>query len=431
MSASSPTRSVRANVPFVFFNTPNNSTVGTDALLDDTDVVPTPGRPLLTVSPSEHGPSRVQPDANLWPPLYFLSHPAIYRLTPFVRVPARIPRTDPMYLATILDRAVPVFETLQRSYAFIPHSRAQLIVLAGLLRLVSAVSQIVPARVQSGWMAFLPSGEPATSPTWDTRPHIPFLELLIDEFRAGRLSSPTITHIIFNSIPVPHRVPALPRCTTPTGWSVSFPSLLIMQANRTLTTCPFMDMSNYDSMWYWWRRYRMNTPAPSQLVVRCADSTSPHYRPTLLHPYRLRPTTATPPPQTGPSAVWFRKLRYSVVAGQREEGHFLASQSIRDSRFAIPLRRDALLVLPCIVMALLALLLEARRLLVGPHPLRDPPMLLYVLFTLSPLLNKKGRPMIKLKSSQKSVTPPADEAYNEEGEEERDAEEEEEEEEEE
>jgi hypothetical protein len=59
-------------------------------------------------------------------------------------------------------------ETIQRSYAFIPHSRAQLIVLAGLLRLVSAVSQIVPARVQSGWTAFLPVDEPATSPTWNT-----------------------------------------------------------------------------------------------------------------------------------------------------------------------------------------------------------------------------------------------------------------------
>jgi hypothetical protein len=124
MSASNPTRSVHANVPFVFFNAPNDSTMGTDALLDgtgdidfnlppyrvtDADVVPSPGRPLLAVSPSERGPSRVQPDANSWPPFYFPSHPAIYRLMPFVRVPARIPHMDPTYLATILDRAVPVF----------------------------------------------------------------------------------------------------------------------------------------------------------------------------------------------------------------------------------------------------------------------------------------------------------------------------------
>ncbi|KAJ7318045.1 hypothetical protein DFH08DRAFT_971523 [Mycena albidolilacea] len=43
------------------------------------------------------------------------------------------------------------------------------------------------------------------------------------------------------------------------------------------------------------------------------------------------------------------------------------------------------------------------------------------------LQDKKGRPMIKIKSSQKSVTPPASEAYNEEGEEEKEEEEEEEE----
>jgi hypothetical protein len=120
----SPSQSIEDIIPFTFFNAPNVSAVGADALLDgagaidfnlppyrltDADVLPTPGRPLLTVSPSERGPSRVRPEGNSWPPFYFLSHPAIYRLMPFVRVPARVPRTDPTYLATILDRAVPVF----------------------------------------------------------------------------------------------------------------------------------------------------------------------------------------------------------------------------------------------------------------------------------------------------------------------------------
>ncbi|KAJ7318516.1 hypothetical protein DFH08DRAFT_971263 [Mycena albidolilacea] len=132
---SAPPQSIEEIIPFIFFNTPNDSTVGTDTLLDDTgnidyqlppyrltdaDVVPTPGRPLLTVSSSERGPSRVQPEGNSWPPFHFFSHPAIYRLMPFV--------------------------------------------------LVSTVSQIVPAHVQSGWAAFLPADEPATSPAWDTCP---------------------------------------------------------------------------------------------------------------------------------------------------------------------------------------------------------------------------------------------------------------------
>jgi hypothetical protein len=121
---SAPPHSIEDIIPFIFYNTPNDSSVGTDALLDgsgnidyqlppyrltDADVVPTPGRPLLTVSPSERGPSRVQVEGDSWPPFHFFSHPAIYRLMPFVRIPARIRRTDPLYLATILDRAVPVF----------------------------------------------------------------------------------------------------------------------------------------------------------------------------------------------------------------------------------------------------------------------------------------------------------------------------------
>lgn len=121
---SAPPHSIEDIIPFIFYNTPNDSSVGTNALLDgsgnidyqlppyrltDADVVPTPGRPLLTVSPSERGPSRVQVEGDSWPPFHFFSHPAIYRLMPFVRIPARIRRTDPLYLATILDRAVPVF----------------------------------------------------------------------------------------------------------------------------------------------------------------------------------------------------------------------------------------------------------------------------------------------------------------------------------
>ncbi|KAJ7784048.1 hypothetical protein B0H14DRAFT_2630705 [Mycena olivaceomarginata] len=121
---SAPLHSIEDIIPFIFYNTPNDSSVGTDALLDgsgnidyqlppyrltDADVAPTPGRPLLTVSPFERGPSRVQVEGDSWPPFHFFSHPAIYRLMPFVRIPARIRRTDPLYLATILDRAVPVF----------------------------------------------------------------------------------------------------------------------------------------------------------------------------------------------------------------------------------------------------------------------------------------------------------------------------------
>jgi hypothetical protein len=110
--------------PFTTFNTPGNTRSGVDQFfgspdlfnflpppycLTDADVLPTPGRPYLTVHPDEIGFSTVQVSEDSWKALYFLVHPAIYRLLPFAQVPERIRRTDPGYLATILDRAVPVF----------------------------------------------------------------------------------------------------------------------------------------------------------------------------------------------------------------------------------------------------------------------------------------------------------------------------------
>jgi hypothetical protein len=79
--------------------------------------LPTPGRPFLTVHPDEIGFSTVQVSEDSWKALYFLAHPAIYRLLPFARVPERIRRTDPGYLATILDRAVPVFVSFILKFA--------------------------------------------------------------------------------------------------------------------------------------------------------------------------------------------------------------------------------------------------------------------------------------------------------------------------
>lgn len=68
---SAPDQSIEEIIPFVFFNAPNDSAVGTDALFDstgnidfnlslyrltDADITLTPGQPLLTVHPSECDP---------------------------------------------------------------------------------------------------------------------------------------------------------------------------------------------------------------------------------------------------------------------------------------------------------------------------------------------------------------------------------------
>jgi hypothetical protein len=121
---SAPSQTTSSFIPFVFLNTPVNPSVGAEAFFEDpeafdfnlppyrltaADVLPSPGRPLFPVYPAERGPSTTQTSAQSWPPFYFFAHLAIYRLLPFVRVPERIARTDPQYLVTILDRAVPVF----------------------------------------------------------------------------------------------------------------------------------------------------------------------------------------------------------------------------------------------------------------------------------------------------------------------------------
>ncbi|KAJ7771433.1 hypothetical protein B0H14DRAFT_2632397 [Mycena olivaceomarginata] len=534
-SSSQPTSECN---PFVFFNTPSGYVVGADALdgpgdidfnlppyrLTDADVVPTPGRPLLTISPSECGPSRVQTEGDSWPPFYFFSHPAIYRLMPFVWIPARIWHTNPAYLATILDRAVPVFEIIRHSYALIPHSRAQKVVLAGLLKLVSEVSQIIPARVQSGWTAFFPEDEPATSPTWDTYPTLsriwlfpgteefpmdqplrdplsvadhstllciaqpnlrvlvhfiarnriregngpqmavsllndalapeyPIFELLIDEFRAGCLS-PTITHIIFNSVrsliaslpsemrnPVwlDHLLPESPDHASTFANRVLAPSLVIPRLpHEDLSSEPYpvMDMSDYDPMWYWWRRIQDERPSASSTLDARAESTSPHYRPTTPPEPSPLSTPGSPSTPPGPSAVGsasfdIRSLRPSSIRSSPSK-----PKASADARSPSPLPEmevDPQEISPedaqAIAEAITAdIPCPARSTMRGGKTTRGraPP----AQFSSVPDIDPKGRPMIRVRSSRKSSTPPTEEAYNEEGEEEKDDNEEEEEEEE-
>ncbi|KAJ7722470.1 hypothetical protein B0H14DRAFT_3520321 [Mycena olivaceomarginata] len=487
--------SIEDIIPFIFYNTPNDSSVGTDALLDgsgnidyqlppyrltDADVVPTPGRPLLTVSPSERGPSRVQVEGDSWPPFHFFSHPAIYRLMPFVRIPARIRRTDPLYLATILDRAVPVFETIQRSYA-----------------LVSAVSQIVPARVQSGWTAFLPANEPATSPTWDTysfissvwlfpgteefpmdqplrdplsladhttllriaRPNLrvlvhfmarnrinevngpqmavsllnealapayPIFQLLINEFRAGHLS-PTITHIIFNSVRA--LIAALPSEMRDPVWLDHLLPESPDHANRVLTPrlliprlphedlssepYPVMDMSDYDSMWYWWRRLQDEHPSAVAVRDARADSTSPHYRPTT-------------PPSPSRSSTPVSPSTPALCAGLPFEARGNRGCSVNSYPSRNASRSPGYLSRGCAEQSR-KLLRPMSQLPFSPRPARSTVRGRKTTRGKAPSapsssaanVDLRGRPLIRVRSSRKSVTPPVDEAYNEEGEEER------------
>ncbi|KAJ7896443.1 hypothetical protein B0H14DRAFT_3425819, partial [Mycena olivaceomarginata] len=159
MPAPRADRAIFSDIPFATFNTPEDRRVGAEEFfqdpksfafvlppyrLTDADVAPTPGGPFLTVFPGERGPSTLKHTPETSPSIYFLMHPAIYRLMPFVRVPVRIKRTDPGYLATIIDRAVPVFETVHRAHPHVQHTRTLMILLANLNRFVLAVKALIP-----------------------------------------------------------------------------------------------------------------------------------------------------------------------------------------------------------------------------------------------------------------------------------------------
>ncbi|KAJ7300604.1 hypothetical protein DFH08DRAFT_828294 [Mycena albidolilacea] len=354
--------------------TPRDFSVGTETFFNDPDtfeydvppyritdanIAPTPGRPLLTVHPDERGPSKIRIDVQSWPSLYFLAHLAIYRLLPFIRVPERINHTDPEYLASILDRAVPVFEHIQRTYVFIPRVKEQMMLLAGLLRLVSAVSQLIPARAHAGWAAFIPLSYPPLPVNWvfpateefpedhplrnplsvddhttllriahpalrfftsfvakglatnpggseltvtlldeAINPEYPIFEIISDEFRAGRLS-PEFTHFFFNSTRA--LISYLPAEVRKPAWSLHILPEDSQYADRFL---PHEDLSSepYSLM-------DMATPDPiwkwwqrlQEEFALPAGETSPQ-SPTSSHAGtyspRYRPTT---PPSVSPA----------------------------------------------------------------------------------------------------------------------------------
>ena len=66
-----------------------------------------PHRPLFLVEVDELVPLELGPTSQEC--VYFLNHPAVEALLPFLRFPARIKRTDPRYLVALLNAALPAF----------------------------------------------------------------------------------------------------------------------------------------------------------------------------------------------------------------------------------------------------------------------------------------------------------------------------------
>ncbi|KAJ7819710.1 hypothetical protein B0H14DRAFT_2600459 [Mycena olivaceomarginata] len=519
---STPSQTTSSFVPFVFFNTPADPSVGAEAFFENpeafdsnlppyrltaTDVLPSPGHPLLSVYPTECRPSTTQTSTQSWPPFYFFAHPAIYRLLPFIQVLARIACTDPQYLATILDCTVP--ETVHRAHALIPHSRAQMVFMASLLRMVTAVARVIPKRVRGGWSAFFPPNEPADSPTWETFPFvhvawlfpgteefpedhplcnplsiedhstllciarpslrifIPFLargcvretgernlainylnealdpqypvfEMFADELRTRRLS-PEIVHGFFNSIHA--LIAALPSELRNPAWTNSLlpadpgltdrhlaPSFAIPCCpHEDLLTEPYpiLDMSDYDSFWHGWQQIQAHHQFNNTMGTQDRAGTySPQYRPSTPPSVFSMPNPSMPPTYTGPSAAGstsfdIRTLRSSVqTSPSLPRGFSAIAASPTDSS---EMQVDEPVAPPEDAVAIA----EASEDQAEPAPRRGPLRSSRQSVASTPSRPshsqaRKTRPLIELKTSQKSVTPPASEAFNEEGEDELD-----------
>ncbi|KAJ7310000.1 hypothetical protein DFH08DRAFT_974596 [Mycena albidolilacea] len=523
MSASRAVCAVFSDSPFATFNTPEDTQVGAEEFfqdpkgfafvlppyrLTDADVAPTPGGPFLTVFPGERGLSTLKHTPETSSSIYFLMHPAIYRLMPFVRVPTRIKHKDPGYLATIIDRA----ETVHRAHPHVQHTKTLMILLANINRFVLAVKALVPHRARDEWFAFVPSGGSPTSPCWDTYPVLysnwlfPGMEEFPDDqplrdplsatdhatlmrirgkannsrdtdravhllneaidprialfFRAGRLS-PAIAQRFFNTVHA--LIDFLPPERRNEAWTHDFLpedqdfANLFLNSSITIPRAPHedtledpyptMDMSSFDPIWYGWRKlqeeYRPRgegaSPRPNSDSGSRAESYSPHYVPTTP-PGRSPtpvPSRTTPPAQTGNSAVG--SASFDIRQLLRSTGRNTSTPRKASAIAASPSTSVEMQVDPPKMSSANALVIADA--MDDPPVCRGPPRTATrgkraprqgappVHPAPASLHDTKGRPMIKTRSSQKSVTPPTSEAYNEEGKEEREDEEEEDEEE--
>ncbi|KAJ7819712.1 hypothetical protein B0H14DRAFT_2600461 [Mycena olivaceomarginata] len=337
--------------------------------------------------------------------------------------------------------------------------------LAALVHLVLAGRELIPTHAGDDWFAFLSESESAHSAHWDmefpedqplrvtfllsdyvslqriTRPSLHALaaflakgrvydntdvnrvvqllddaiapentifQAIADEFRAGRLST-HITHAFFNS--VRDLINYLPANRHNVAWSVDFlpedpasASLLIPHwfaiprgphEDSLEGPYPVQSMSAFDSVWHWWRRIQAeysqlgetSSPRHSGSAGSRTGTYSPHYEPFTPPDRSVTPILGptTPPAQTGPSAVGSASFDIRQLLGSTKKDP--------------PTPRKA-----SVIAASPSNSTEMQR---GAPPVHPAPT----------------------GSSQKSITPPTSEAYNEEGEEEKEDEEEEEEEE--
>ncbi|KAJ7199349.1 hypothetical protein B0H12DRAFT_1081392 [Mycena haematopus] len=89
--------------------------------------------------------------ADEWKSVYFLLHPAVIRLLPFLRHPEWLRRTSAEYLAFLLNAGLHSFCILVRALRHLPSTDLVLSFIRGLLTVVFHVQREAPTLVNSDW----------------------------------------------------------------------------------------------------------------------------------------------------------------------------------------------------------------------------------------------------------------------------------------
>ncbi|KAJ6458507.1 hypothetical protein C8R45DRAFT_1110035 [Mycena sanguinolenta] len=119
------------------------------------DFVDDAEHPLFPVCSSEIDPVPTLNNES-FRSVYFLLHPAVIRLLPFLRMPARISFTSLEYLADLLDSALPAF-FYQRAFAEtidqVPRTTAQGRLVRALVEVALHLQDELPSRFSEAWLS--------------------------------------------------------------------------------------------------------------------------------------------------------------------------------------------------------------------------------------------------------------------------------------
>ncbi|KAJ6449080.1 hypothetical protein C8R45DRAFT_1114903 [Mycena sanguinolenta] len=116
------------------------------------DFVDDAERPLFPACSSEIDPVPTLDDES-FRSVYFLLHPAVIRLLPFLRMPARISFTSLEYLADLLDAALPAFRAFAETMDRVPRTAVQGRLVCALVEVALHLQDELPTRFNEAWLS--------------------------------------------------------------------------------------------------------------------------------------------------------------------------------------------------------------------------------------------------------------------------------------